>query len=172
MLKRQRFRFLSNKVISIIFITLIVLSYQGPFRAFYFFLFDNCQKSLRKSSQGVFAGFLQQSLRDFYKIIRGEAEKLLKNWSQAVFGGASWPLKLRGCPIAWKNEKVKSSKQASGQAPTSPNQLQKKQQGQKTVEKTQFLSSSGVDFSPNQRHHYTRSRKGQGFKELRGVKRS
>ena len=79
MLKRQRFRFLSNKVISIIFITLIVLSYQGPFRAFYFFLFDNCQKSLRKSSQGVFAGFLQQSLRDFYKIIRGEAEKLLKN---------------------------------------------------------------------------------------------
>ena len=128
-------RFCLIKLFPLFSIIFIALSYESPFRAFYFFPFslfcENCQKSLRKppkASQAVFAGFSQQSLRDFYGIFRSEAENLLKTaeklkssrlWrdffsrnhvpfrglqkqkaSQAVFGGASWPLKLRVCPRA------------------------------------------------------------------------
>ena len=195
MLKRQRFRFLSNKAISIIF---IALNYQSPFRAFSFFLFDNCQKSRVKPSEkavkvflrdfssrvyGIFTGFFDVKLKNCWKPAENlKSSRLWRDFfsrnhvpfrglqkqkaSQAVFGGASWPLKLRVCPRAWKPEKVKPSKSASDQpqlTPASSRKNSRRRQSEKTVEKTQFLSSSGVDFSPNQRHHYTRSRKGQGF---------
>ena len=91
MLKRQRFRFLSNKAISIIFIALNYQNYQSPFRAFSFFLFDNCQKSRVKPSEKAVKVFL----RDFHSRVYG------------VFTGF-FDVKLRTC--LKPAEKLKSSR--------------------------------------------------------------